>query len=95
MLKIRAEQIEVFEQAAIRNFIERMVVYMQETFPKHYEILGRDKVRDLVRYGIEQAKAHELTAERSIRLYTTLMLMFGSRFDADPQYPWADEILDD
>lgn len=95
MLKIRAEQLEVFEQAALRNFIERMADYLQETFPKHYEIFGRDKIRDLARFGMEQARVHDLTAERSIKLYTTLMFMFGSRFDTDPQYSWAAEILGD
>jgi hypothetical protein len=95
MLKIRAEQLEVFEQAAIRNFIERMSDYLQETFPKHYEIFGRDAIRNFVRYGMDQAGTNNFTSERAIRLYTTLMLMFGSRFDTDPQYAWAAEILSD
>ncbi|MCJ7604147.1 MAG: hypothetical protein MUO63_21940, partial [Desulfobulbaceae bacterium] len=28
-----------------------------------------------------------------VRLYLELMLLFGSHFDTDPQYPWATEIL--
>lgn len=95
MLKIRKEQIEVFEQAAVRNFEDRMVNHLREFTPRHFRILQETDIRRVVRYGMERAQSHNLTSERSVRLYIEMMFMLGSHFDTDPQAPWAAEILSD
>lgn len=95
MLKIRREQIEVFEQAAIRNFEDRMVNHLREFTPRHFRILQEEDIRRVIRFGMERAQNHDLTSERSVRLYVEMMFMLGSHFDTDPQVPWAAEILND
>ncbi len=95
MLKIRSKQVKVFEQAAIRNFEDRMIEHLKKFTPKHFKILTEDDVRGIVRDGWERAKGHRFTSERSVRFYVELMLMLGSSFDTDPQMPWAAEILND
>jgi hypothetical protein len=50
-------------------------------------------MKTAVRFGIEKAEEHGLTFRGPIRLYLELMLLFGSHFDTDPQYPWANAIL--
>jgi hypothetical protein len=37
----------------------------------------------------EAAAAHRVDTPEGIALYTTLMLLLGSRFDSDPLHPWA------
>jgi hypothetical protein len=93
MLKIRPEQVEVFEAAALKRFEDRMVEHLREFSPKHAQVLDEEQLRSVVRYAIERAESHGLTSERSIRIYTETMLMLGGNFDVDPQYPWAGEIL--
>jgi hypothetical protein len=95
ILKIRNEQMEVFEQAAARNFEDRMIKHLEQSFPRHCDVLGETKIRDIIRYGWDRAKSYGLTSERGVRLYISLMFMLGSGFDADPQLPWAAEILND
>jgi hypothetical protein len=93
MLKIRPEQMEAFEAAAVKRFEDRMVEHLRNFSPKHAQVLDEEQLRTVVRYGIEHAESHNLTSERSIRVYTETMLMLGGNFDVDPQYPWAAEIL--
>ena len=95
MLVIREEQTNVFQQAAGITFENQMVEYLTELSPKHCTILGDAQVRRVVRYGLERAESHGLTDTRSFSLYLALMLMLGSNFDADPQLPWAANILGD
>lgn len=93
MLKIRSEQFEVFERAALRSFEDRMVEHLRGFAPSHFKILSEEEIRACVREGMKRAPSHGLTSERSIRIYVQTMFMLGSKFDTDPQYPWAAEIL--
>ncbi len=95
MLKIRSEQVQVFEQAAVRNFEDRMIEHLKKFARKHFKILSEAEIRGIIRYGWERANTHRFTSERSVRFYVELMLMLGSSFDSDPQMPWAAEILGD
>ena len=95
MLKIRKEQMEVFEQAAIRNFEDEIVEHLKKFSPRHCEVIGEDNVRKVIRLGIERGKKYNLTNRGPVRFYIELMFMFGSDFDTDPQLPWAGKILND
>lgn len=95
MLRIRAEQNEVFKQAAVRRFEGEMIVHLRQFAPKHFKILEEGDIRKVVRSALERAPQYGLTSERSIRYYVEVMLMLGSGFDSDPQMPWSAEILND
>ena len=58
MLKIRKEQMEVFEQAAIRNFEDEMVQHLKKFSSRHCEVIGEDNVRKVIRMGIERGKKY-------------------------------------
>src|SRR5215471_3300291 len=70
MLRIRSEQLEVFEQASLKAFEDNMVDYLRDFSPKHAQILDEEQLRAVVRYGIDRAEHHGLTSERSTRIYT-------------------------
>jgi hypothetical protein len=95
MLTIRKGQMEAFEQGTQRAFVDQTLLFVEEFFPKHCALLGQDKVREVIRFGWDRAKAHGFTTERCVRLYISLMFMLGSDFPSDPQLPWAAEILND
>jgi DNA-directed RNA polymerase subunit F len=94
-MKIRSEQIEVFEQAAVRNFEDEMVAHLAEFSPELFKVIKEEQMREATRGGISAAAKYGLTFRGPVRTYLELMLLFGSQFDTDPQYPWAAEILTD
>ena len=95
MLVIRETQMAVFEQAAVRNFENRLLEHVEKFFPKHREIQGEEPARRVIRLGIERAEPYGLVSERDLHLYVGLMFMLGGYFDQDPQLPWAAQMLAD
>ncbi|HEY0006582.1 MAG TPA: hypothetical protein VGB17_17505 [Pyrinomonadaceae bacterium] len=95
MITIRAGQMRAFEKAAVHNFEQRAVEYVQESFPKHFEIIGEEEIANIVREGLKRAEKYGLTTENSLLVYLHLMFMFGSHFDVDQQLSWAGAVLGD
>ncbi|HUT32676.1 MAG TPA: hypothetical protein VNE39_04275 [Planctomycetota bacterium] len=95
MLRIRPKQVKAFEQAAAKSFQDRMVEHIREFFPKHLAILGEPAIREVVGLGIDRGSIHGFITEHDLCLYIDLMLLLGCLFDEDPQYPWAEAILND
>lgn len=93
MLVIRTEQMESFKKAALLSFEDQMVTHLAEFSPPLYKTVGEEQMRKVIQLGMNQAARYGFTYRGPIRLYLELMLLFGSYFDSDPQYPWATEIL--
>jgi hypothetical protein len=92
---IRKEQVEAFRTAAMRAFENEMVAHLAEFSPPLFKAIKEDQMRVAIRFGIARAAEYGITFQGPVRLYLELMLLFGSHFDSDPQYPWAAEILTD
>lgn len=95
MLMIREEQMAAFEQAAVRNFARQVYDYLEPFFPDHYQVLGAEPMREVIRLGMERAEPYQLISERDVYRYVSLMFLLGSYFDEDPQWPWIAELLKD
>lgn len=95
MLRIRPQQMQTFEQAAMVAFETRMVDHLRTYFPWHYRIWGPETTQQVVHYGCKKAQEYGFTTERNICLYLTLMATLGGNFDNDPQLPWVTPILSD
>ena len=93
MLVIRTEQMEMFKEEAGRTFEGEMVAHLAEFSPPLFKAIGEQQMLQVVQFGISQAESYGFTFRGPVRLYLELMLLFGSYFDTDPQYPWAAEIL--
>jgi hypothetical protein len=93
VLVIRNAQIEALGQAGLRGFENEMVAHLSEFSPPLAEAAGEEQLRQAIRLGIARAAGHGLNLRGPVRLYLELMLLFGSFFDTDPQYPWAAAIL--
>lgn len=77
------------------SFGDYMLKLLYALFPEKYQAVGDDAIRQLVRQGYQSAKSYNLTSEPGITAYIGLVFMLGSGFDRDPQYPWADVVLND
>jgi hypothetical protein len=95
MLRIRPEQMQAFEQAAMARFQSSMVAHLRQLAPKHCNAVGEAGLHQVVRTGIERVKKHGFTKRGPVRFYLDLTIMLGSDFDTDPQYPWTAALLDD
>lgn len=93
MLVISSVQIETLRQAARRSFDNEMVAHLGGFSPPLVKAIGEDQLHRVIDFGVVRAGSHGFTHRGPVRLYLELMLLFGSHFDTDPQYPWAAEIL--
>lgn len=93
MLVIRTEQMDVFKKTALQSFEDEMVEHLAQFSPPLYKVVGEEQMRKVIQLGMSQAEQYGFTHRGPVRLYLELMLLFGSYFDTDPQYPWAAEIL--
>lgn len=93
VLEIRPEQRAALREHAIDRYVQRTLGQFRRHFPRHCEINGEMPMRRMIRLGADRARAHGFLGERQVVLYTSLMLLFGSFFDEDPQYAWPRRIL--
>lgn len=80
---------------ALDQFQQDMIPHLRDFSPHHSQLLGPTGVLQIVKLGIERARAYGLTNPGLLRFYVELMFMYGSFFDIDPLLPWAGEVLRD
>lgn len=76
-----------------RGFEQEMVAHLAEFSPALFKAIGEEQMRKAVRAGIRKADGYGFDKRGSVRFCLEMMLLFGSQFDTDPQYPWAAELL--
>jgi hypothetical protein len=84
MLTIRPAQWQALTVAGLTNFEHEMVQHLTGFAPELANVMGRERMHELVRLGIERAKAYGFTARGPLRSYLEMMLALGSSFDTDP-----------
>jgi hypothetical protein len=92
---IRNDQVDLLRDAVRRGFEREMVLHLADFSPPLVKAIGEDQLREVVHLGMARAAQYGLTYRGPVRLYLELMLLLGSHFDTDPQYPWASDILAD
>ncbi|MFY0582730.1 hypothetical protein ACN28S_58145 [Cystobacter fuscus] len=92
---IRKEQREALSKARLQDFEDKMVLHLACFSPPLFKAAKEEQIRLAIRFGIAQGDKYGFSLHGPLRLYLELMLLFGSHFDTDPQYPWATEVLKD
>ena len=95
MLVMRKEQMAALKQLAQHGFEAEMLDHLAGFSPRLFKLAGKEAMQRAISFGIERAKSYGFDLRGPVRLYLELMVLFGSHFDTDPQYPWAAEILAD
>jgi hypothetical protein len=95
MLTISPEQMARFSEVAVKRFEDQMVPFLATHFPDQSRKLGDERVRLLVRYGIDRARAYGIFRERDVCQYISLMFVFGGDFDKNPSLSSMRAALDD
>lgn len=93
MLIIRKEQMAALEAASMRAFEVRTYRHLEQYFPRHCLLLGKEGMLSVIRLGCRKAEIYGFTAECCVRSYIEFMCLLGSHFDNDPLLPWAGAVL--
>jgi hypothetical protein len=92
---IRDTQFEALQSETQATAEKELVEHCREYAPRLFQAAGEAGVREAVRLGLKRSKAYGFTDHPQVRFYIDMMLVLGSDFDTDPQYPWASETLQD
>src|SRR4051794_22518983 len=95
MWKNRPEQVTTFPESSLRDFEDSLVGHLHAFIPQLAEALGEERLRKVIRYGLEHSRPYGFASGGSIRFFIEMIILFGAEFDSDPQYPWAKQILTD
>jgi hypothetical protein len=90
VLRIRDEQIAVFQQAADERLIALLVSYARTQGVERFAGASEDELRGFVEAGIARARAHGASAPEALSTFVGLTVVLGDDFDA---HPWAARIL--
>lgn len=72
-----------------------MLAHPNDFAPLMIKTIDTEQTRKLIQLGMFHAAKYGFTFRGSVRLNLELMLLLGSYFDTNPEYPWAAEILND
>src|SRR5262245_14830183 len=102
MLKIRPEQMEVFQPVAERAFVRRVVEHLRETyadivvqFPNEVILIKQisdERLYRLVKQGITWAREYGMDWESSVTAFVVLLFVAAPNFD---QHPLIQRVLKD
>ncbi len=93
MPQISSRHIAHFRDVAAHRFEDLMVAHARDFATQLFNVIGPDQMRLAVSQALERAHAYGFTFRGPLRLYVELTLLYGSRFDDDPQYPAVRQIL--
>jgi hypothetical protein len=93
MLLINPTQYAVLAEKAQDGFEIELTKHLETFSPILFKTIGEKQMREVVSVGLRRAKKYHLNLRGPVRFYLEMMLLFGSSFDTDPQYPWAAKIL--
>jgi hypothetical protein len=95
MIKLRPEQIELFDALAERLFYKRMVEHVQIHFQDEIEELSLDDIEKRVSAQIKKAQSYQFNQKPDICDFISLCWHFGDEFDSQYKTKWAADILND
>ena len=95
MRTLSPRQCEVFRQAARARFAQDMRAHARTFSPRLCATLDDAQLGLAIDGALDQAIRRGFRQRGPARLFVELTLRFGYAFASDPQYPWAQAILED
>jgi hypothetical protein len=93
MFRIRKEQLDHFRKAGKARYLERVVEWVDETYPGRFPYRSRAELAETVRQAVAKADAHGFEIELETTQLVLLLLHFG--LDADERLAWFGDALND
>ncbi len=93
--RLRERPVAQVWQPGSENVQTRVAGLLREVWPQKARRVGADALAQVARCAAQAARDYDVPGDLGIAVFATLMFMLGSGFSADPQFPWAAEILND
>lgn len=94
MLKIRNQQLQIFQPVAEIAFLRKLVEYLYEhhsqvavQLPESLTVITKipeEQLKSLVTNGINRARAYGITSENTLASFVVLMFVTAPNFDEHP-----------
>lgn len=95
MLRIRKEQMEVFEKYATSVFNNKMISYLRNAHPEQTSATSDEDLIALVESGSDKADSYGIVEDDDVQRFLGCMLVYGCDFDTDRDRPEVQQILGD
>jgi hypothetical protein len=95
MLILRKTQLEILAEHSRQSFEDRLVQYLSQAVPLEFENTGEDRVRELIRGGMQRAEGYDIVDEIDVTHFVELMLAIEPEWEFAPHRQWACDILRD
>ena len=95
MLKIRTEQLTVFNKQVEQRYQHDVKRYLQGHLPRQADALGEPGLEQLIENGMEKAYGYGIDSKRDMADFLAILLEYGYDFEARAAYDWAATILQD
>ena len=92
LLNIRDEQMKVFEDLLLRDWLVR---FLTSSYPKQTAAMGVADLYDFVAGVLQASRARSIDEATAIRKYLHVTFLLGHGFESKPEFAWARKILDD
>lgn len=86
MLVLRREQMKAFEEAAMKDFCNRIVLDIKTLETANVEAKDEDSLRCFVEDTVGRAIEYGLTTEKNIFCFVLCALKYGKNFDSEAPF---------
>lgn len=93
-MKLNAQQEELIAKFYFDRYIEESMEYCEKQLPGFIEYVGREKLDQIIRAIVANAKDFGFDQRGAIWCYMDMVWQFGWDCEHDPQYPWIQETCD-
>jgi hypothetical protein len=93
MLKIRQEQVDALLAVRWDAFYRRVCTHVRKEFPEEAARLGEPGLRSVFDSSVSRSDRFGLRTERQIVCMVDSTVMLGDRFEEQPRYSWALQVL--
>jgi hypothetical protein len=93
MLIVRQAQMKALEQASLDAWLIQLAQHCRDFSPYLSKTLRDAELHAALLEGVQDAEREGFTQRGPVRLYIDTMMILGTGFASDPQYPWISQLL--
>lgn len=93
MLIVTGAQRDALEEGQYRRFEHTAAEWLREHFPDDCHMLGENRLRERIRYGVQVGARYGLYAEPEALKFLFISFLLAPDFDLRPEWDWIRAML--
>lgn len=94
LFRLRKEVRLVPSTIAYGDFMPYLAARFRDVYPQKCSRIGKECLNQLIQSGVAEALSRGFAGMEGLALYVCLIFALGSGFASDPQFPWAQAVLE-